>query len=239
MNELALFAGAGGGLLGSLLLGWKPICAVEKEPYCREVLLRRQRDGMLPLFPIWDDIRTFDGRPWCGLVDVITAGFPCQPWSVAGRREGETDARNLWPETIRVICEVEPQFCLLENVPGLLGAHGYFGRILGDLAEGGFDACWDCIPASAVGANHQRDRVWILANPNSQRFKNVQGGKKDAESPRKRTTRDTSWWDIEPNVGRVAYGVAFRVDRLRALGNGQVPGVVEKAWNRLIPQRGF
>lgn len=109
MNELALFAGAGGGILGGILSGFRTVCAVEIEPYCREVLLRRQRDGVLPLFPIWDDVQTFDGRAWRGLVDVVTAGFPCQPFSVAGKNAGESDERNLWPETIRVIWEVGPE----------------------------------------------------------------------------------------------------------------------------------
>ena len=163
MNELALFAGAGGGILGGILCGFRTVCAVEIEPYCREVLLRRQHDGVLPLFPIWDDIKTFDGRGWSGLVDIITAGFPCQPFSIAGRRKGEADERNLWPETARVIREVRPRWCLLENVPGLLGS-GYFGRILGDLAESGYSVRWDCIPASAVGAPHRRDRLWIVAD---------------------------------------------------------------------------
>ena len=178
MNELALFAGVGGGILGSHLAGCRVVCAVEKEPYCREVLLRRQRDGVLPMFPIWDDVKTFDGREWRGAVDLVTAGFPCQPFSVAGERRGEDDERNLWPETVRIIREVRPRLCLLENVPGLLGSHGYFGRILGDLAESGLDVVWDCVPASAVGANHQRDRLWLVAYPSSERIH---------EQPRRRT----------------------------------------------------
>lgn len=163
MNELALFAGAGGGILGSLLAGHGTVCAVEMEPYCREVLLRRQRDGVLPLFPIWDDVRTFDGRPWRGTVDRITAGFPCQPFSVAGSRRGQDDERNLWPDTIRIIREVGPQFVLLENVPGLLSLD-YFGQILGDLASAGLDAKWDVISAAEVGAPHLRKRLWIVAH---------------------------------------------------------------------------
>jgi len=166
MNELALFAGAGGGILGGRLLGWRTVCAVEKEPYCREVLLRRQRDGVLPLFPIWDDVRTFDGKPWRGLVDVVSAGFPCQPFSCAGRRRGADDDRNLWPETCRVLREVGPCFALLENVPGLL-ATDYFGGILGDLAEAGFDACWDVVSAAECGAPHLRKRLWVVAHPKS------------------------------------------------------------------------
>lgn len=163
LHELALFAGTGGGILGTHLLGWRVVCAVEKEPYFREVLLRRQRDGVLPLFPIWDDIHTFDGRPWRGKVSVVTSGFPCQPFSVAGARRGHEDDRNLWPETIRVIREVGPRYCLLENVPNLL-AHGYYGTILGELAESGYRVRWDCIPAAACSAPHRRDRLWIVAH---------------------------------------------------------------------------
>lgn len=163
MNELALFAGAGGGILGGILCGWRCVCAVEKEPYCREVLLRRQRDGVLPMFPTWDDIRTFDGRPWRGVVDIVTAGFPCQPWSCAGQRKGENDDRNLWPETLRVLREVGSRYVLLENVPGLL-AHDYFGEILGGLAEAGYDARWGIVSAVEVGAPHIRKRLWIVCS---------------------------------------------------------------------------
>ena len=270
MNELALFAGAGGGLLGSVLLGWRTVCAVEKEPYCREVLLRRQRDGMLDLFPIWDDVRTFDGKPWRGVVDIVTAGFPCQPFSVAGRRAKEDDERNLWPDTIRVIREVEPRFCLLENVPGLLSC-SYIRRIFGDLAASGYDCRWDCISAASVGAPHIRDRLWIVADAKrTKRWKgcterrrmerkdgisqrqegpsrirarcedvpysmqercNRRTGAQETAGERRRVPAERDHpWSAEPDVGRVADGMAFRVDRLKALGNGQVPAVVRAAW---------
>lgn len=265
LRELALFAGTGGGILGGLLSGFTTVCAVEVEPYCREVLLRRQRDRVLPLFPIWDDVRTFDGRPWRGLVDVISAGFPCQPFSVAGKSLGIDDHRNLWPETIRIIREVGPRFAFLENVPGLL-AHDYFGTILGDLAEAGFDAEWDVVSAQEVGAPHKRERLWILAsNTNSRGW--TTGGRKcskmgraeflagdgqngivahalrqgleerfpSTESARKSQPRTgpCDWWAAEPGMGRVADGVAKRVDRLKSLGNGQVPRVAAVAWERL------
>jgi len=84
MNELALFAGAGGGILGGKLLGWRTVCAVEWEAYPASVLCARQNDGLLPPFPIWDDVQTFDGHPWRGIVDVVSGGFPCQDISVAG-----------------------------------------------------------------------------------------------------------------------------------------------------------
>src|SRR3954462_15521300 len=103
MRELALFAGAGGGILGGKLLGWRTVCAVELDPYCRRVLLARQRDGWLPRFPVWDDVRTFDGRRWGGAVDVVSGGFPCTDISAAGRGAGiDGEASGLWREMARI-----------------------------------------------------------------------------------------------------------------------------------------
>ena len=176
MNELCLFAGGGGGLLATKwLLGWRTVCYVENEPYCIDILKARIRDGLLDDAPIWDDARTFDGRPWRGCVDIVTAGFPCQPFSTAGKRQGEQDKRNLWPETIRIIREVGPRFCLLENVPGLL-SHEYYGTILGQLSESRFNAPWKVISAAEVGAPHKRDRVWIVADAESIRCDSKQSG---------------------------------------------------------------
>ena len=182
MNELSLFTGAGGGLLGSRLLGWRTVCAVEREPYCIESLQQRQRDGLLEHFPIWDDVQTFDGRPWRGCVDIISAGFPCQPFSVAGQQQAADDERNMWPQTIRIVREVRPRWVLLENVPGLLASsHGYMHTILGDLAESGFDCRWECISAESVGAPHRRDRLWIVCHANRDREPAVS---LDDEAPR-------------------------------------------------------
>jgi DNA (cytosine-5)-methyltransferase 1 len=114
MRELALFAGAGGGILGGKLLGWRTVCAVEIDPYCQRVLFARQRDGMLEPFPIWDDVRTFDGTRWRGHVDVISGGFPCQPFSSAAR--GRNNAIDLWPEMLRIISECRPGYVSAENV---------------------------------------------------------------------------------------------------------------------------
>jgi len=389
MNELALFAGAGGGILGGILCGWRTVCAVEYDPYCREVLLRRQEEGHIKPFPIWDDVRTFHAGLIAGeKVDVITAGFPCQPFSVAGRQAGENDPRNMWPDTIRIIKEVRPAWVLLENVPGLLATSkphvyrtyvdlrnrsvdkgfppqledeaicielpSYVGRILQDLAEAGYDFKWDVVSAAETGAPHKRDRWWCLAHAageqNIQREpgnvdeaaggresinaaagngradvshasnEGLEGGKpavcarepqrlptecgdvSDAEKhiagrlpereetpqsglecdgapdtnadgereqqpqgvienqwrragdvceetrvcnsecvgfggePRGRPGAEFAYrcgWPVEPDVGRVANGVAYRVDRLKALGNGQVPRVVRAAWELL------
>lgn len=162
MNELHLFAGAGGGILGGLLLGHRPVCAVEIEPYCREVLLQRQRDGILPWFPIWDDVRTFDGKPWRGIAGVVCGGFPCQDISAAGNGKGLDGARSgLWFEMARIVDEIRPAYVFVENSPMLL-VRG-FERVLGDLASLGYDAKWGVLGAGDIGGNHGRRRIWILA----------------------------------------------------------------------------
>ena len=133
MNELASFAGAGGGILGGKLLGWRTVCAVECEPYPASVLAQRQKDGLLPPFPIWDDVRTFDGKPWRGIVDVVSGGFPCQDISAAGKGAGITGERSgLWMEMARIISEVRPRFAFVENSPTLTSRG--LGVVLGDLA---------------------------------------------------------------------------------------------------------
>jgi DNA (cytosine-5)-methyltransferase 1 len=162
MNELALFAGAGGGILGGQLLGWRTVCAVEIEPYPASVLMQRQNDGLLPNFPIWDDVCTFDGRPWRGIVDVVSGGFPCQDISAAGKGAGIDGERSgLWTEFARIICEIQPRYAFIENSP-MLTLRG-LDRVLCDLAEMGFDAKWGVVSAADVGAPHRRERIWIVA----------------------------------------------------------------------------
>lgn len=233
LRELSLFSGAGGGLLGSLLLGWRTVCCVEWNEYCQSVLRQRMRDGWLDDAPIWDDVRTFDGRPWRGRVDVLTAGFPCQPFSVAGKQGADKDERNMWPDTARIIREVRPPLALLENVTGLTsGRHGYFGRVLGDLAESGYDAVWDIVPAAAADAPHRRERVWVLARDTHQHSKSEHA--LNAEVARMRSLSEAlrDWPDRPAGVG-VADGVADRTHRLKALGNGQVPQQMALAWSLL------
>lgn len=301
VNELHLFSGAGGGILGGQLLGHTTVCAVEIEEYPRQVLLQRQRDGVLPKFPIWDDVCTFDGKPWRGTVDVICGGFPCQDISAAGKGAGIGGKRSgLWKEYARIIDEIRPQFVFAENSP-LLRGRG-LDVVLQDLSELGYDARWCVLGAWHVGAPHKRNRMWVLAyprcqhgetrdttqldsskekwthgsihdqssgkgfnvaDPNSQR---LQGDKlarefdsegrqkqdgpvaKCGEIPHSSVARlegnvrglsegqgssRPSWWASEPSVGRMVNGVAHRVDRLKAIGNGQVPAVAAIAWNIL------
>jgi len=236
MNELALFAGAGGGILGGHLLGWRTVCAVEWEPYPASVLCARQNDGLLPPFPIWDDVQTFDGRPWRGIVDVVSGGFPCQDISAAGKGAGIDGERSgMWGEMARIIHEVRPRFVFVENSP-MLTSRG-LGTVLGDLASMGFDARWGVLGAADVGANHQRDRIWIVGNSNSMRLQ--RNNRYSQFSIKEKTISEFDSWtgdwnDLpKPYYIRSNDGVAARVDRLQAIGNGQVPLCAATAWRIL------
>ena len=292
MRELALFAGAGGGILGGHLLGWRTVCAVEYNTYAASVLLARQNDGMLPPFPIWDDVRTFDGRPWRGIVDVVSGGFPCQDISCAGKGAGIDGERSgLWAEMARIIGEVRPRFVFVENSPMLVNRG--LGRVLGDLSTLGYDAQWGVVSAADTGAPHKRERIWIVANAGGERCDNwrnyrqgrqvlhdkdgnaaqgqpkwqgrlsgigeagsakefpdsggkgLQGSKEARDDGANRAQPEyeqfagrcgvSAWrdWPLEPAVGRVVDGMAHRVDRIKALGNGQVPRVAATAFDIL------
>jgi DNA (cytosine-5)-methyltransferase 1 len=163
-NILALCAGVGGLELGLKLAvpGARLVGACERDPFAAAVLVARMAEAALDPAPIWDDLRTFDGRPWRATVDCITAGFPCQPWSTAGKRLGMEDERWLWPDIARIIREVQPGWVFLENVPRLVS--GGLGAILADLAACGFDAEWDCFSAADLGAPHKRERIFLLAH---------------------------------------------------------------------------
>ena len=163
LRTLHLFAGAGGGILADLLLRHQPVCAVEIDEYCQQVLSARQADGTFPWFPIFADVTKFDGRPWRGVVDVICGGFPCQDISAAGGGNGIDGERSgLWREMARIIGEVRPRYVFVENSPLLVGRG--LAVVLGDLADMGYDAQWFRLSASDCGAPHQRDRCWLVAN---------------------------------------------------------------------------
>jgi len=182
VNELHIFAGAGGGILAGQLLGHRCVCAVEFEPYAQAVLVARQNDGTFPPFPIWDDVRTFDGRPWRGVVDVVCGGFPCQDISAAGNGDGIDGERSgLWREMARVVGEIRPHFVFVENSPLLVGRG--LAVVLGDLADMGYDAQWFRLSASDCGAPHQRDRCWLVANDRGRRFSGQ--GEREVEQQRR------------------------------------------------------
>lgn len=174
MREIALFAGAGGGILGGHLLGWETICAVERDAYAAAILAQRQNDGFLRPFPIWSDVCSFDGKPWHGRADIISGGFPCQDISVAGSGGGIDGSRSgLWSQMARIVGEVEPKLVYVENVPALTSRG--LGRVIGDLAALGYDTEWLCLSAGDCGAPHKRDRIWILAHSNRMRELQPQG----------------------------------------------------------------
>lgn len=234
LRELSLFSGAGGGLLGSMLLGWRTVAAVEIDPYCQRVLCARggymavdnsggegypkneagdttgpDSGERVPIdagthrFPVYSDVRDFHPVP--GSCDIVTGGFPCQPFSQAGKRLGEDDPRNMWPHAVRVLVESGAPLGFFENVPGLLSS-GYFGTVLGDLAEAGFDAEWCVLGADDVGAPHRRKRLWILAYRPGVRLEGSEL-QREWEPVNERSSDGRSpWWCDPADVGDARHG---------------------------------
>ena len=257
MNELALFAGIGGGILGTSIIGHKCVCAVENEPHAQGILLARQNDKALEPFPIWDDVTTFDGTKWRGIVDCISGGFPCQDISIAGKQTGLHGERSgLWGEMARIVEEIQPTVVFIENSPQL--AKLGLDKVLFDIAEMGYDAEWGIFGAEAVGSNHLRQRMWVLGVDT-----NKIDALRETESTGRGAYKDFTKWspkkveqewfgrefelDAVPLVdGDYAYSEALRIldglpdrmDRLARLGNAQVPAVATLAylslWNRLM-----
>lgn len=288
MHVLDLFSGIGGFSIGLERAGFKTVAFCEIDPYCRAVL-KKHWPGVV----CFSDVRLLnrDMLDLFGItVDVICGGFPCQDISLAGKGAGLKGARSgLWSEFHRLIKEIRPRYAIIENVSALRSRG--LDQILRQLAEIGYDAEWHCIPASAVGAPHRRDRVWIVAYAEraerrqecracdglartddglSQRQEGAgrtrSGSETVADShfprssqrcesqllvqlpPAERSSETVAdarwdsaerheqrlreigkrdWWLVEPDVGRVANGIANRVDRLRALGNAVVPQIPE------------
>jgi DNA (cytosine-5)-methyltransferase 1 len=246
MNGLDLFAGSGIGSLAlkNIIPNYKTVCYVEWEPYCQAILISRIKDGFLDDAPIWDDVRTFDGKQWGGKVDIVYGGFPCQPFSQAGQRQGESDERNCWPDTIRIISEIRPRFAFVENVPGLL-VSGYIPTILSDFAKIGYDVEWDCVPAAFVGAPIIRSRLWFMAisqglrpfyvrlqvngKERSRGKEAIRGGNREISPNRKAGNPiSNNQWAHPPEPIGVVDGLANQLERLKMLGNGWVPQVVKR-----------
>ena len=219
MRELALFAGVGGGILASSLLGWRTICAVEINRYRRSVLHARQNDGTLPSFPVWDDIRTFDGLLWRGRIDVVSGGFPCQAYSSAAR--GRNTADDLWPEMRRIVAETAPRYVFAENV-----SRRAIDAAADDLETMGYEARCIALSAEDLGGDHIRPRYWLRAHAHgdSQLFCPINAKMGFLSSFR------PGVWEADPEEPGMADGLASRVDRLGAIGDGQVPIVAATAW---------
>lgn len=274
MNELSLFSGGGGGLLGTKLLGFNTIGYVENDDYCQEVLANRINEGFLDVAPIFTDVQAFAdiAHEYRGFAQVLTAGFPCQPFSTAGKQEAQHNGKNMWPSTIRCIEAVRPEFIFLENVPGLLSAgleesvsladastghFRYIYTIFRDLAIARYNVRWCVLGANDCGAPHRRKRLWIFAYTKhfglheaaqqGEDVRTIRGSEERPDSAIKsegvdisapmarlqgRTTGNT-WWRTEAGICRVGDGMADRMDRIKMLGNGQVPAVVAEAWKTL------
>jgi DNA-cytosine methyltransferase len=254
MTVGSLFAGIGGFDLGFERAGFEIRWQVEIDPFCRSVLaqhwpdVRRYEDVRQV---VGDTDKSDSGRDECQRiawsegsatgsasaaisrsrhalepVDVICGGFPCQPHSLAGRRGGSADERDLWPQFARLIRELGPRWVVAENVPGLLSSDAgrFFGTVLRDLAACGYDAEWDCLPASAFGAPHRRDRVWIVAYPPGTRWR----------SPRTTTSGEANGWRAQRQpcrTGDVADAISARLEkREERLVLGQRQAVERSDW---------
>ena len=252
MNELHLFAGSGGGILGGMLLGHRTVCAVEYDEDARKKLIQRQKDGCLPRFPIWDDVSTFDGKPWKGIAEVVCGGFPCQDISPAGQRKGLDGERSgLWKEMARIISEVEPRFVFVENSSALI--NNGLGTVLGELSEMGYNARWGVLGAYNTGLPHNRDRCWIVADSSKERGHSISWWAAKINGELERHVKAFTPFDraveefqkqrnecknknencLPSYLCRVDDGMAGNVERLARIGNGQVPSVAALAFRTL------
>lgn len=212
--------------LGLERAGMECAWQVEIDEFCRKVLTKHW-----PNVPKFNDVREV-GKHNLEPVDLIAGGFPCQDISYAGDGAGIDGSRSgLWREFARIVCELRPRFVLVENSPALLNRG--MGRVLGDLATGGYDAEWSVLPACAMGAPHSRERVFLIADS-------------DGKLNQRRTqVREERWanvgmdvmrgqWTSEPSICRVVDGIPDRVDRLKSLGNAVVPQWAQWIGERII-----
>ena len=228
---LDLFSGIGGFSLGlESTGGFETVAFCEIEKYPQEVLKKN-----FPGVPIYEDIKTLTAerlvRDGIDRIDVITGGYPCQPFSVAGKQKGEKDDRHLWPSMLEIIAQVRPAWVICENVTGHIALG--LDQVLLDLETEGYSSRTFIVPACSVNAPHRRDRLWIVAHSESQRIQGHWASGKQEPHPYEEKTLSlcgskrpaAAHWEIEPGVGRVADGIPGRVARLKALGNAVVPQI--------------
>lgn len=202
MKHGSLFSGIGGFDLAARWCGWDNVFQVEKDEFCQQVLAKN-----FPETKRYKDIRNFDGSKYCGSIDIVSGGFPCQPFSVAGKRKGTADDRHLWPEMLRIIREIKPCFVVGENVGGFVTWENgmVFDQTLSDLENEGCEVGTFIIPACAVNAPHRRDRVWIIAHYQG---KNDGGNIRDQGTRQKPKPRDGTIEDISAHDnGKRAQGI--------------------------------
>jgi DNA (cytosine-5)-methyltransferase 1 len=240
MKMLSLFSGIGGIDLAAEWAGIETVAFCEIDPYCQKVLKKHWPD-----VPIYSDIRELRGD-MVGSIDIVAGGFPCQPFSTAGKQRSKEDDRYLWPEMLRIIQELRPTWIVGENVPGIINLA--LDDVLLSLETEGYTTQTFVIPACGINAPHLRNRVFLVAHSGGRglreqnicekqqgRTETIGTGEDVSYSESGRFTKHitgrsktrgfsgSSWWSVEPNVGRVAYGVPNRMDRLKSLGNAVVP----------------
>lgn len=255
MNHASLFSGLGGFDLAATWCGWHNLFSCEIDPFCRKILAHYWPDATH-----YTDICTTDFRPWHGRIDVLTGGFPCQPFSTAGKRKGTEDDRYLWPQMLRAIREVAPRYVVGENVPGLLSQQDgmVFRGVCADLEAEGYQVAVLNIPAAGIGAPHQRERLWFVAYASGARPQRSQQRKTSSAatwSPRPTAKRfaDEHWIEAATRLCRVDYGVprgldtsalpkGWKAKSLKGYGNAIVPMVacqifqtLEKTHQHLTP----
>jgi DNA (cytosine-5)-methyltransferase 1 len=220
MTVGSLFSGIGGLELGFERAGFTVAWQVEIDEYCRKVLAKHWPD-----VPRYEDIRTV-GAHNLAPVDVLVGGFPCQDISNAGKRAGiEGERSGLWREYARLVRELRPRYVVVENVSALL--HRGIDTVLGELAESGYDAEWQVLPAAAFGAPHLRERIFIVAySPSVRREENAVVFPQSAKPQMGARAWNRAWVD-KPAIERVVNGLPYQLDRLRALGNAVVPQVAQ------------
>jgi len=285
---ISLCAGVGGLDLGVHLAepGYRAVCHVERNSSAAASLVARMADASLAPAPVWDDLKSFDGRPWRDRVHLITAGYPCQPFTLSGLRKGEDDPRHLWPDVARIVGEVSPEWVFFENVPGHLSLG--LQDVARDLQAMGYRIAARVVSAAEVGATHTRERVFILGHadlqgqrqPGLHRDEPGRDGLQDRPEPGGVTDwpeepgvvldpavdaaeglgleggplplfpplpGDFAQWrktlerhpDLQPCIQRLDDGMACRLDRSAAAGNGVVPMAAARAWRDLRAELGY
>jgi DNA (cytosine-5)-methyltransferase 1 len=243
---LDLFSGIGGFSLGAEANGIPTVAFVEKDPFCQKVLRKHWSNT-----PIISDIRTVKGEDYeTDGVTIVSGGFPCQPFSQAGKRKGTDDDRYLWDETLRVVTETKPRWFIGENVDGLVNIQD--GMVLrsvqDDLEKEGFKVQCLVVPASSIGAWHQRKRVWIIGeNVSNTNDKGLQrhGVQSQMETKSRQefaegsSQRQYTWWQTESKLRGVPHGISYELDkdranRIKALGNSIVPQIAYQLFKSIV-----
>ena len=237
MRHGSLFTGIGGFDLAVEWMGWENVFQVEWDGFCQKVLAKN-----FPNVKRYGDIKEFDGTKYRGLIDIISGGFPCQPYSLAGKRKGKADDRHLWPEMLRTIREIQPSWVVGENVPGIINwSRGLvFHEVQVDLENQGYKIFPCILPACSVNAPHRRDRTWFIAYSDSFRRKTIQS-ENDNIKERNLQNKERSSFHMgscftlfdekrerlyESGICGTNDGISERMDRLTATGNAVVPQIV-------------